>query len=107
MEQWEYLSVFLQAQVKDKTTREMIKKRFSKKARRYSPESLIPELDKLGSEGWELVHMEPIAKVGGNEDVLMDTGSRWTNAYFCVFKRRKNTSFVPVAVVASQTPQTP
>jgi hypothetical protein len=56
---------------------------------RYSPQRLIPALDAMGDEGWELVHMEPVV-VGNNEDVLLldNTGNRaWTHAYFCVFKR--------------------
>jgi hypothetical protein len=49
----------------------------------------MPELNRLGAKGWELVHMEP-AYVGNNEDILLHEGGgsrRWTNKYFCVFKR--------------------
>jgi hypothetical protein len=54
---------------------------------RYSPQWLMPKLDSLGDEGWELVHMEPVV-VGSNADVLMiDTMRTWTHSYFCVFKR--------------------
>ncbi|GAB4575914.1 MAG: hypothetical protein Kow0077_29790 [Anaerolineae bacterium] len=54
---------------------------------RYSPAHLIPELNALGDEGWELVHMEPIF-AGENEDVLIHDNMRlWSSAYFCVFKR--------------------
>jgi hypothetical protein len=104
MEQWEYLTTFLEAKTKDKTTQEMIKKRFNKKPRAYSPESMIPELDKLGAEGWEIVHMEPVARVGGKEDVLFDAAYRWSNRYFCVLKRRKPGSYMPVAVAPVNTP---
>ncbi len=45
---------------------------------RYSPQWLMPKLDSLGDEGWELVHMEP---------VVIDTMRTWTHSYFCVFKR--------------------
>lgn len=105
MEQWEYLTLFVQASAKDAATRDFVKKRFNKKAKAHSPESMIPELDKLGQEGWELVHMQPVAMVGGKEDLRMET-SVWSSKYFCVFKRRKG-GFVPVAVVAANTPQNP
>jgi hypothetical protein len=106
MEQWEYLTLFLRATTRDRKTREYIRSRFNKKARSYSPESLIPELDRLGAEGWELVHMEPVGRVGGKEDVMLDPGS-WTNRYFCVLKRRKPGSYVPIAVIGSQNPPQP
>jgi len=56
----------------------------------------MPELNKLGEEGWELVHMEPVAKVGNKGDVLIGPNYRWSNIYFCVFKRRKPGSTAPV-----------
>jgi hypothetical protein len=52
---------------------------------------MIPQLDSLGEQGWELVHMQP-AFVGSKADVLVadSSGTRtWTSAYFCVFKRPK------------------
>lgn len=53
---------------------------------------MMPELDKLGEEGWELIHMEPVARVGGKGDILFPAGPHWTNRYFCVFKRLKQLS---------------
>ena len=54
---------------------------------------MIPELDQLGGEGWELVHMEPVGGVGKKGDVSFTRGygsmTVWSSAYFCVFKRRK------------------
>lgn len=54
----------------------------------FAPEALIPRLDALGQQGWELVHMQPIIS-GGRGDILVHSdGMRyWTNTYFCVFKR--------------------
>ncbi|XWX02632.1 hypothetical protein VZO05_08935 [Aggregatilineales bacterium SYSU G02658] len=103
MEQWEYLTLMLRARVRNRATREYVQQRFNKKPKPYSPESMIPELDKLGAEGWELVHMQPIARVGGKEDVQV-SGSDWTSSYFCVFKRRKPGSHVPVSVAAVHNP---
>jgi hypothetical protein len=61
------------------------------KPRKYEPETMIPELNALGKQGWELVHMQPIGAVGKNRDVGFVAGEampRWSNSYFCVFKRR-------------------
>lgn len=89
MEKWEYLTTFVEANARTKETKEFIKQRFDvKKPARYAPEAMIPELNKLGEEGWELLHMEPVAAVGGKGDVRFDNGY-WSNTYFCVFKRRK------------------
>ena len=86
---WEYLTLFLEAKV-HKGDDEMLSKRFNKKKLpKNTPERLIPELDQLGESGWELVHMEPVAEVGGNGDVLFHGAPRWSSNYFCVFKRPK------------------
>lgn len=87
MAQWNYLSTFLEANAKDDATKQFIEQNFSKKAKKHSPEALIPELDKLGQDGWELVHMEPVPNVGRKEDIQFDP-YKWSNIYFCVFKKR-------------------
>lgn len=94
MEKWEYQTRFFEAKATDKQIQAYIESEFDKKARRYSPESMIPELNALGEEGWEIVHMEPVARVGGKEDVLF-TEHQWSNTYFAVLKRRKPGSYVP------------
>jgi len=59
---------------------------------KYAPEAMIPELNELGEQGWELVHMEPVGGVGKKGDVSFTRGYGtmrvWSNAYSCVFKRR-------------------
>ena len=87
MEQWEYLTLFLEATKQG--TDSMAYSIESEELASYSPEHMMPELNRLGAKGWELVHMQP-AFVGSNEDVLLHEGGgmrRWTNKYFCVFKR--------------------
>jgi hypothetical protein len=103
MEQWEYMTLFVEASAKQKEIKEFIKETFDKKPKRHSPESMIPQLNKLGKEGWELVHMEPVPRVGGKEDVQFDQYS-WSNTYFCVFKRREPGSSMPVHVAQSAQP---
>ena len=87
MQTWEYLSLFLEAT--QQGSEAMAYSLESEQLAAYSPKLLMPELNRLGAKGWELVHMEP-AYVGNNEDILMHEGGgsrRWTNKYFCVFKR--------------------
>jgi hypothetical protein len=90
--QWEYFTTFLQAQAN-------FEMEFLEKLRDWkegipphAPEALIPRLNAYGDEGWELVHMQPVA-IGNKADVLMQdsySGSRFrTFNYFCVFKRPK------------------
>jgi hypothetical protein len=94
MDKWEYLTTFIEANIKNKETQSFLKQRFPgrRKMPKFTPEAMMPELDKLGEEGWELIHMEPVARVGGKGDILFPAGPRWTNHYFCVFKRLKKTS---------------
>jgi hypothetical protein len=89
---WEYMTLFVRAEAE----REMdfLQSNWSWKngIPRNTPQAMIPELNSLGDQGWELVHMQPVM-VGNNADVLIadpSSGSRsWTSTYFCVFKRVK------------------
>jgi hypothetical protein len=91
VQKWEYLTKFVWANIENKGARETLNSRWPDyKPDKYTPETMIPILDKLGDDSWELVHMEP-AFVGNNADILViDTAPKWTHAYFCVFKRRKS-----------------
>lgn len=91
MEQWEYFPTFIEANARDKGIKSYLQQRVPdlKKPPRYMPESMMPKLNELGAQGWELVHMEPVAGVGKKRDVLFDGGHQWSNVYFCVFKRRR------------------
>ncbi|MFW5709060.1 MAG: hypothetical protein ACOCX5_02450 [Chloroflexota bacterium] len=98
MDQWEYLPMFIEANAKDKDIREYLKARMPevKKPPRYTPESMMPRLNELGAQGWELIHMEPVAGVGSKGDVLFENnGRQWSNVYFCVFKRRRQAQMQP------------
>ena len=58
MEKWEYQTRFFEARVSSDQIKSFVESTFNKKARRYSPEAMIPELNALGNEGWEIIHME-------------------------------------------------
>ena len=110
MDKWEYLTTCLEARIENKEQREWGRARFPRLKRppRFTPESLIPELNRLGEEGWELIHMEPVAKVGGKGDVLVHgPGFRWSNRYFCVFKRLKGGAPTAPAQSAPAPPTPP
>lgn len=105
MEQWQYISTFLEANVKSDEIKNYIKQTFSRDAKRHSPESMIPELNKFGSAGWELVHMEPVPRLGRKEDIQFDPYN-WSNTYFCVFKKKIGQPEPAQAQAASETETT-
>ena len=93
-EKWEYLTRFLFASADNDGSMEHYLRNWpGEKPKKYAPETMIPELNELGSRGWELVHMQPIGGVGKNRDVGFVAGEaipKWSNSYFCVFKRSKS-----------------
>jgi hypothetical protein len=90
--QREYLTTFLAADARQEEPFLLQMKSWKSGIPPYTPEALIPRLNALGDDGWEIVHMQPV-KVGDNADVLVaDGGSStrmWASSYFCVFKRPK------------------
>ena len=87
MIQWEYLTQFIKANVKDIDIYDHPKLVEPDSLPKYSPLALMPEMNALGKKGWELVHIQPV-HVGSNEDVLINAQDRnWTHSYLCVFKR--------------------
>jgi hypothetical protein len=90
MDHWEYLSTFCYANIENPGAAESYARvTQGSDPPRYTPEAMMPELNAWGAQGWELVHMQPVAEVGRNGDVRFNgETSSWSNAYFCVFKRR-------------------
>ncbi len=88
MEKWEYYTTFIEANVNEQKWEHqaMIPPGDHPK---YSPYAAMPELNRLGEKGWELVQMTPVI-VGKNHDILVHPNNMtyWGNTYFCVFKRR-------------------
>ncbi len=89
-QKWQYMTTFVRAEAEP--VMDFLKEGWDWKSGvpRNTPEAMIPRLDALGEQGWELVHMQPVV-VGSNADVLtVDSGrgmASWTSHYFCVFKR--------------------
>ena len=89
MDKWEYLTKFVEANANKAEYKPYSEVYGEENPPLYTPESMMPELNHLGAKGWELVHMQPV-EVGKNHDVLVHEGGgnrRWSNKYFCVFKR--------------------
>jgi len=93
-EKWEYLTQFVWASIENLGAREYFERTWpDRQPAQYSPETVIPELNYYGDQGWELVHMQPVGAAGKNRDVGFVAGQGmpiWSNVYFCVFKRRKS-----------------
>jgi len=109
MEQWEYWPTYMEAKATKKDMREYLKSKVPdlKRPPKFMVEALMPKLNEMGEQGWELVHMEPVPALGSKGNVLF--GSReWSNVYFCVFKRRKpGTAPVVMPVNAAGQPAYP
>lgn len=90
-QKWQYMTVFVKAEAEYVMDYLQEKWDWKSGVPRNTPESMIPRLDALGEDGWELIHMQPVI-AGANADVMLldNSGSRsWTSTYFCVFKRPK------------------
>lgn len=94
MEQWEYLTFFAYADAN--LQRDALKQRFpaDKSFPKYTPLALIPQLDELGAEGWELISLDPVVK-GDNDDICFfkwsgaASSGTWSHTYLAVLKRRR------------------
>lgn len=89
MQTWEYMAVTLEANIDNEGSREYMSANWPGwEASRYAPQTVNPLLNSFGQAGWELVHMEAVAGVGGNGDIRF-TGEfpTYSRFYFCVFKR--------------------
>ncbi len=92
MDKWEYEARILYADINNEGVKDDVRKRYPDwKPSRYSPEAMEKTLNERGEQGWELVHIEPVAGVGSNGDIWWQGGAvpTYSNKYFCVFKRLK------------------
>jgi hypothetical protein len=89
-EKWEYTVVVLNASIETPGAREYVSKRWPKWTglRACSPETLSPELNAYGKDGWELVKLDPVGFTGSMEVEFPGQSRQITNSYLCVFRRR-------------------
>ncbi len=93
-QKWEYYTCFLWAEA-DKQKEYLQQLWPQQRVSKYAPQALIPELDKFGEEGWELVSMEPV-HIGDNQDIQIPVTAVgkgfevWVHSYICVFKRPRD-----------------
>ena len=90
MERWEYLSTILEADADDGDVRDYMERYWhGEKRPRHSPEALVPALDELGEQGWELVSLQAVL-LGRNHDIDWNhASSLFSHTYMAAFKRRK------------------
>ena len=88
-EQWEHYIEYIRADTQQQQT--FMREHYQQPSfHRYDVRATLPRLNELGTQGWELVHMQPVL-VGEHGDICISRGDArtWTNNYLCVFKRRK------------------
>ncbi len=58
----------------------------------YAVQAILPRINQLGEQGWELVQIVPV-EPGENGDIRTG-GERiyWSNTYLCAFKRLKRSA---------------
>jgi hypothetical protein len=90
MQTWEYLTIFVEADAEREALYLVETRTWKDGIPKNTPEAMIPQLNALGAQGWELVHMQPVY-AGKKADVLTHAGNErlWTANYFCAFKRPK------------------
>jgi hypothetical protein len=94
MDQWEYWTGFLFADIENDGAKDLLKKRWPNwKAPKHAPQTIMPELNAFGEKGWELVHMQPVPGLDKDNAVYFGAGnlasSTNSSVYFCVLKRRR------------------
>lgn len=91
MQRWEYYTTFLSAEAQYELQFLEHLRDWKEGIPQYTPEALMPRLNAMGEEGWELMHIQPVYP-GSKGDIMINdqSGSRnWMYTYLCVFKRAK------------------
>ena len=90
MEKWEYRTEIIFANIDNKKVKQYIAQKYPswKNPPKFTPETLEFHLNELGENGWEVIHMQPVAGMGNNGDVQHNATGIYSNAYFCILKRR-------------------
>ena len=94
MARWEYLVRVFALNKEDGIVVDYVTSEYPERSwkdmTKYDPLTLEAWLNQCGSEGWELVSMEPAEKQGENGEIgrAYNTGAyNWARFYLCVFKR--------------------
>lgn len=86
MEQWEYFTTVIEANTDVVPVPVMDEIPFADHPV-HSSYTLIPQLNKYGEKGWELVAIQAVIQ-GKKHDVVIPSAGYWGEHYFCTFKRR-------------------
>ncbi len=99
MPEWEYYTTLIDASTKIKGVLDELKRLFPREPNflEFTPRALMPELNRLGQDGWELVWFQPVYAgergdvyiVQGGGSLAESTRTGWTHTYLCAFKRLK------------------
>ena len=91
--QWEHHIEYIVADARDAQTKDFLATCYpGQKVPLYAVQAILPRINALGTQGWELVHLEPV-EVGRNGDIRMGgETSHWTYTYLCAFKRLKRSA---------------
>lgn len=92
--QWEHHIEYIQAEAYSSEHQANVATYYpGRKVPIYAIQAILPRINELGAQGWELVQLEPV-EVGKNGDIRISGGesSRWTYTYLCAFKRLKRSA---------------
>lgn len=94
MTQWQYLVRVFAADKEDEAVINYLQQEYPerswKELPKYDPLTLEAWLNVCGQEGWELVSVEPVEKLGANGDIgniYPPSTYSWRRSFLCVFKR--------------------
>jgi hypothetical protein len=88
-QKWEYQTHFLIAHIDSEGAKELLKERWPEwEPGEFVPETMIPELNALGENGWELILMQPVVTDKSGSVLHVGRYPKTSNFYFCVFKRQ-------------------
>ena len=97
MVKWEYLVRVFALNKDDEVVVDYVTREYPdrswKEMTKYDPLTLEAWLNHCGSEGWELVSMEPAQTQGKHGDIgrsYYEGANNWAQHFMCVFKRPSN-----------------